>query len=72
MVRIHWPTLAAVGVVLLEIAIRAQQISLTPNTPSSGSPVPVIVQLRTRMKQLQDMQAQELAGEMKRGSERNP
>lgn len=56
--------MAAVGVVLLAVAIEAQPASLTPGTQTSGAPLPALVQLRAQMKQIREAQAQELAGEI--------
>ena len=55
----HWPMLAAVGVVLLVVAAQAQPAPPTSGRQTNGS---ALSQLRGRMKQLQEIQAQELAG----------
>jgi hypothetical protein len=56
--------MAAIGVVLLAVAIEAQQASLTPGTQTNGPPLPALVQLRAQMKQIREAQAQELAREI--------
>jgi len=56
--------LAAVGVVLLKAVIQAQQTVLPPSMHRSGPPVPAMAQIRNRMKQFRDRQAEQLAGEI--------